>query len=215
MLGIDSFSILETVLKGMMVGIIVSAPMGPVGMLVVRRTLMKGRNYGFATGLGAAFSDIFYAVITGIGLGYVLSFIHDEKSQFVLRIVGSALLFLFGFFAYRTKVKEAHAPSNKKGNLMQNCATGFLLAVSNPLIIFMFMALMARFDFVSGTDWHVELLGYAAVFFGAALWWSLLTTTLKNSVQRFGINIVYAFNRILGIIVMVVAVLTLIYTLLK
>ncbi len=213
MLGIESLHTIDVILNGLIVGIIVSAPMGPVGMLVVRRTLMKGRNYGFATGIGAAISDLFYSIITGIGMGYVMSFLHDETTFFLLKVVGSVLLVLFGWHAFRTKVKEAPAASNRKGNLLQNCATGFLLTVSNPLVVFLFMALMARFDFISHTSVHEEVMGYLAVFGGAVSWWFILTTGIKKAIQRFDISYVHMLNRILGVGVMIAGAIGLITTL--
>ena len=73
---VDQISILETVVKGLIIGIVASAPMGPVGVLCIQRTLNKGRIYGVVTGLGAAISDIIYALITGYGLSFIYDFIH-------------------------------------------------------------------------------------------------------------------------------------------
>ena len=67
------FNILNTIFKGLIIGILASAPMGPVGILCVQRTLNKGRWYGFVTGLGATASDLFYALITGLGMSFVYS----------------------------------------------------------------------------------------------------------------------------------------------
>ena len=80
----------------MLVGIVASAPMGPVGVLTVQRTLNKGRWYGFATGCGAALSDLIYAVMTGLGMSLVMDFVERPTTIFYLKIVGSILLFCFG-----------------------------------------------------------------------------------------------------------------------
>ena len=99
-------NIVDLVFKGMLIGMIASAPMGPVGILCVQRTLNKGRGYGFATGLGAAVSDIIYAGITGFGMAFVMDFINNEQNKFYLQIIGSVLLLAFGvglfiFFIYK------------------------------------------------------------------------------------------------------------------
>lgn len=73
--------LLELILKGLLIGIIASAPMGPVGILCIQRTLNKGRWYGFVTGVGAAASDIIYALITGLGMSFVMDFIRRVFGQ--------------------------------------------------------------------------------------------------------------------------------------
>ena len=84
------------ILKGLLVGIIASAPMGPVGILCIQRTIQKGRPYGIVTGAGAALSDIFYALITGLGMSFVMDFIGEKQNIFWLKLAGSVMLFIFG-----------------------------------------------------------------------------------------------------------------------
>ena len=77
--------------KGILIGIIASAPMGPVGILCIQRTLNKGRWYGFVTGIGAAISDIIYALITGFGMSFVMNMVNNSRYQFLLQILGSIM----------------------------------------------------------------------------------------------------------------------------
>ena len=92
-------NIFDIVFKGLLIGIIASAPMGPVGVLCVQRTLNKGRWYGFVTGCGAALSDMIYAGITGLGMGLVVDFVSNDTTRFYLQIAGSIMLLLFGSIA--------------------------------------------------------------------------------------------------------------------
>ena len=92
----QSVNVLDLALKGILVGVIASGLMGPVGVLCIQRTLKKGRWYGFATGIGAAVSDIIYAMITGFGMSFVMNIITNERNLFYLKLVGSVMLFLFG-----------------------------------------------------------------------------------------------------------------------
>ena len=78
--------LLELILKGIIIGIIASAPMGPVGILCIQRTLKKGRWYGFVTGIGASLSDIIYALITGLGMSFVMDLITNPTNKFWLQI---------------------------------------------------------------------------------------------------------------------------------
>ncbi|MCF0196212.1 MAG: LysE family transporter [Bacteroidaceae bacterium] len=214
MFSIEPTHVLDLIIKGLLVGIIASAPMGPIGVLVVRRTLVKGRAYGFVTGLGAALSDIIYALMTGIGMSFVMTFLEKETSVFWLKVLGSIVLFVFGLHAFRNKVKEMPGGSSNKGTLWHNALTGFLLTVSNPLIVFLFIGLFARFDFISGTNYFEQVIGYTMVFAGALLWWICLTTAINTVRQRFNTSYVELFNRLLGLLVMAASLIGLIYTLL-
>ena len=86
------------VIKGLLVGIIASTPMGPVGILCVQRTIRKGRIFGIVTGAGAALSDIFYALVTGLGMSLVMDFMDDKENLFWLKLIGSIMLFIFGIY---------------------------------------------------------------------------------------------------------------------
>ena len=117
--------ILNFISKGMLIGIIASAPMGPVGVLCVQRTLNKGRWYGFVTGIGAAVSDMIYAAIAGFGMSFVMDFLGNQETRMYLQIVGSLLLFAFGLFTWRSDpTKKIHQSGNGKGTLAQR-ADGF------------------------------------------------------------------------------------------
>src|SRR5574344_2816228 len=96
----QSVTILDLVLKGMLIGVIASAPMGPVGILCIQRTLNKGRWYGFVTGIGAALSDIVYALFTGLGMSFVMDFVNNAQNKFYLQISGSLLLLVFGVYGF-------------------------------------------------------------------------------------------------------------------
>lgn len=86
--------------KGIVIGVLVSAPMGPIGMLCIQRTLNKGRWHGFVTGLGAALSDVIYAALTCLGMGVVVNFV--EANQAPLQLMGSIVLGLFGYYIYQS-----------------------------------------------------------------------------------------------------------------
>ena len=90
--------ILNLILKGILIGIIASAPMGPVGVLCIQRTLNKGRWYGFVTGIGAAVSDLIYAMITGLGMTLIMDLVTNGQNRFFLQIMGSILLMAFGVY---------------------------------------------------------------------------------------------------------------------
>lgn len=211
MTGITIVDMLEMLAKGVLIGILASAPMGPVGVLTVQRTLVKGRWYGFVTGVGAACSDFVYALLTGIFMGFAMSFAESPWAVRWLRLLGSVVLLLFGVYFYVWKPAPAVRPSGKVGTLAHNMLTGFLVTGSNPLIVVFFLVLFARFGFVpDGHPLHM-VAGYAGLIAGALLWWYLLTAVLHRIRNRFSMDKVHLLNRCLGILVMLVAMGGLVY----
>ena len=215
MLWIESVNAIDLAVRGMVVGIVASAPMGPIGVLTVQRTLNKGRWYGFATGLGAALSDLFYAVATGLGMSLVMDFIERPTTVFYLKIVASILLFCFGAYTYYSKPTKVHKPSGKRGTLWHNMVTGFAITFSNPLIIFLFLALFARCGFVVPDHPVEQALGYAGVLTGAIVWWLCLTTALNRIGSHIDMGTIRLLNRLLGLLVMVASTVGFFYTLFR
>lgn len=192
------YHILELVIKGMIIGIIASAPMGPVGILCIRRTMRKGRVYGLVTGLGAALSDIFYAIITGIGMSFMMRIIDNDQYNFWLKLLGGIMLFLFGVWTLRSDPKKIARPNrNKKGNgtYFQNFVTGFLLTLSNPLIILLFIAVFNIFSFVIPNNIIGMSAGYISIVIGAMIWWYGLTLVIAKAQNNFGLRGIVRLNQ--------------------
>ncbi len=206
-------SYIEMIIKGLIIGIIASAPMGPVGILCIQRTLNKGRWEGFATGVGASLSDIIYAIITGFGLKFVIDIIEDPVIALWLKTIGGLLLFLFGIYTFMSKPKETvKAVKRNKGTLLQNFLTGFAVTVSNPLIIFLFVATFAMFTFIIVENFIAQIIGYIFIVVGAMLWWYVLTWLVDKVRNNYNMRIIWIINKTIGIAVMIGAVLMILYT---
>ena len=205
-------TIISIIFKGMLIGIIASAPMGPVGVLCLQRTINKGRWYGFVTGCGAALSDLFYALITGYGMSFVFDYV--SNNIFYLQLFGSILLLIFGIYTFSSNpVKALRAPSGKKGSYMHNFLTAFLVTLSNPLIILLFIGLFAHFAFVEVGELVINTVtGYVSIVAGALLWWFILTTGVTKVRSQFNLRGIWMLNRVIGVIVIIVALVGLIIT---
>ena len=200
-------NIVDLVLKGMLIGMVASAPMGPVGVLCVQRTLNKGRWYGFVTGIGAAVSDIIYAGMTGFGMAFVMDFINNEQNKFYLQIIGSVMLLGFGIFTWRSDpTKNMHQSGKQRGTMWYNTWTAFLVTFSNPLIIFLFMGLFAQFAFVIPDRPAEMLVGFASIVGGALLWWYGLTWLVDKVKNIFDENGIRIINQIIGAVVIIFSV---------
>lgn len=211
---IEQVTILDLLVKGLVIGVVVSAPLGPVGVLCIQRTLNKGRWYGFVTGLGAALSDICYALITGYGMSFMDEFL--TRNQVLLQIVGSIMLFVFGLYTFRSNPVQSIRPvSSQKGTYLHNFVTSFFVTFSNPLIIFLFIGLFARFSFVMpGSELGFQLVGYLAIVMGALLWWLGITYFVNKVRTHFNVRGIWMLNRVIGSVVMLASVFSLIYTIL-
>jgi threonine/homoserine/homoserine lactone efflux protein len=206
-------NILDFIFKGMMIGLIASAPMGPTGVLCVQRTLKKGRWYGFVTGVGAAASDIIYAGITGFGMAFVMDFINDQQNRFYLQIAGSLMLLAFGWYTYRTDpTRKMHQSSQDKGTLTYNLVTAFFVTLSNPLIVFLFMALYAQFAFVLPDHPFEMLVGFLSIVGGALLWWWGLTWLVDKIRTKFDENGIKIINQVIGVAVIIGSIIMLLGT---
>lgn len=206
--------ILELIIKGIIIGVAASAPMGPVGILCVQRTQKKGRWFGFVTGIGAAASDLLYALLTGAGMSFVIDLINNPVNKFYLQLVGGIMLLVFGLLSFFSNpLKKAHQGGQKKlGTLWHNGVTGFLITLSNPLIMLLFMALFAQFNFVHPHEPSLMILGYAAMLFGALLWWYGLTWLIDKIRTKFDQTGVIIINRIIGSCVIIFSIVSLVGT---
>lgn len=194
--------ILEVILKGVVIGICASAPMGPVGILTVQRTQKKGRWYGFVTGVGAAISDLIYAMITGFGMSFVMDFINNPSYKFYLQLCGGFMLLGSGLYSFfNNPLKNVHQSSGKKDSLWNNGVTGFFITFSNPLIILLFMALFAQFAFIIPKHPLEMIIGYSSIITGALLWWYGLTWLIDKIKSKFDEQGVVIINRVIGSVV--------------
>lgn len=201
-------SLFYTIWRGVAIGILISAPMGPVGILCIQRTLNKGRKTGLYTGIGAALSDLIYCILTGFGLSFIEEFL--ERNQNIIQLAGSVLLIAFAVYLF--KKNPASSLKTPQGGIEQvsphkNILGGFLFTFSNPLILFLIIGLFARFNFsIPEISFYYYIAGYAAIFVGAVIWWQFVTFTVNKLRSHFNLRSMYLINRIIGVIILIFAV---------
>lgn len=179
--------------------------MGPIGMLIIQRTLSKGRWPAFFTGIGAALSDLLYCLLAGFGLSFITDII--ERHQFALQVFGSIVLAAFGLFLFRKNptrtLKTAEVDSR---SYWSDFISGFFLTVSNPLILFFIIGLFARFNFILPEFLIFHYIwAYLMIFGGAMIWWYLVTFLVSKLRSRFNVRSLWLVNRIVGTVLMVMA----------
>jgi threonine/homoserine/homoserine lactone efflux protein len=201
---------ISTIIEGITIGLCTSIPVGPIAILIIQRTLQKGRMHGFTSGLGAATSDTFYALLAIVGLSVVLSFI--EENKLIIQIIGSAIMVIFGVYIFfQNPAKNIEKSKTDKSSYWQEYLTAFFLTLSNPLMIFLYIGLFAQYNFISSESHFIEIaIGICSVFLGAALWWFLLTLLASVFRKRFNIRGLWILNKATGILISVLALVALI-----
>lgn len=198
--------ILYIIIRGLAIGILVSAPMGPIGVLCIQRTLNKGRWSGFFTGVGAALSDMLYCILTGLGMSIAIEFIETNKN--ILQAVGSVALLIYAIYLLRKNpAGSLKASQPKKVSYHQDFITGFLLTFSNPLILFLIISFFARFNFLL-PEYHFYhyLIGFSFIFIGALFWWFIITYFVNKVRTHFNVRSMWLVNRIIGIIILIMSI---------
>lgn len=201
--------IMRVIVAGLSIGILISAPMGPIGMLCIQRTLNKGRAAGFFTGVGASFSDLFYCLLTGLGMSFVINFI--EEHQIALQIFGSIVLLCFGIYIARknpSKMIKSKGGMPIRSNYVQDLVTGFLFTFSNPLIIFLIIGLYARFNFLTNiTAVYGYVIAFLSIIVGALGWWFVITYFVSKVRGRFNVRSMWLINIIIGSLICLMSVI--------
>lgn len=195
-----------TIIWGILIGIFVSAPLGPIGVLVIQRTLNKGRHAGLMTGLGAAVSDVLYALISGLGLSIIVDFITSNEAA--LQIVGSVVIFIVGFYLWKKNpLQDLNTANVSNTSHATYFATGFLLTLSNPLIIFFYLALFARTNFMlEASNWGHYVIGYLSVATGALIWWFFITWIMNKARNHFKIRSLFLVNKVIAVVMILVSI---------
>lgn len=198
-----------TLLKGIIIGIIISAPLGPVGILCLRETIHGGRREGLLTGIGATLSDVLYGFVVYWGVGLVLDFVIQYDPH--LRIIGGIIILIFALLLYqrsRQTVKQTPTQRLSKIHGLRKVTTAFFVTVANPFIMLLILPLYTRFQFVRetptpGLELFVALLGLAM---GCMIWWYILTAIVRFIMERTGHGGIRVISRIIACILGVIGV---------
>jgi threonine/homoserine/homoserine lactone efflux protein len=159
--------------RGLLVGLGIAAPVGPIGLLCIQRSLDHGRLHGFVSGLGAATADAAYGLAAAFGLSAVSSFLAGGRIW--ITVIGGAVLVWFGLCAWRARLKEAPA-SRPRSSLLFDYLSVLGLTITNPMTILFFSAVMAGLAGAGQTSGAMTGLWLVAgVFLGSAGWWFLLS----------------------------------------
>jgi threonine/homoserine/homoserine lactone efflux protein len=185
---------LELLIKGVLAGFLIAAPIGPVNVLCVSRTLSKGWKSGFVSSLGAAAADALYGLIAGVSLNFVIRFFIRE--EFWIRLFGGSFLILVGILYY---FKRPRLPQSEGG--MEESGSAFLLALANATEALSFIALLAALGITRHRPPWLTILLVSGIFCGSLLWFTILITLAHRVRDRFNEGAMLWLNRIAGLLI--------------
>ena len=190
---------IHILLKGLIIGLSIAVPVGPIGILCIRRTLAQGRMNGVLSGLGAATADALYGAIAGFGLTFLSNFLIGQRIGF--HLIGGGLLCIIGAKTFFSKPAEPGAPI--EGDSLWNAYLSiFFLTLTNPMTILFFAAVFAGLGVVGASDHYVSTgILVLGVFIGSAMWWLILSGFTGILQGLFNFKRLQWLNRISGLII--------------
>jgi threonine/homoserine/homoserine lactone efflux protein len=201
--------LIEILLKGILLGLAVSMPLGPIGIILINRTIKRGMLSGFFSGLGLASADTLLAVLAALGFNVILSFINQER--FIISVIAGLIIIVIGLKIFLSNpVKDIRNREKANKSLWRDYYSVFVLSITNPYTIFIFVA------FFSGV--HIngnvkpELVPFfliPGVLIGTITWWFFLSYFVSRFKKNIRLRVIVRVNKVAGIVVIVIGVLVL------
>jgi threonine/homoserine/homoserine lactone efflux protein len=194
-------------IKGLIIGFSIAAPVGPIGLLCIRRTLSEGRLAGFLSGMGAASADMFYGAVAAFGLEAAQDLLVGQSNW--LRIVGGIFLLYLGGRTFFSKPVEGKMEHRAVG-LFGAYLTTFLLTITNPITILSFIAIFAGLRLAeTGPHYLSASMMVLGVFLGSAAWWLMLSMGVGLLRKKLTPSLLSWVNRMAGVIIFSFGILSL------
>jgi threonine/homoserine/homoserine lactone efflux protein len=204
------FHFLEIIFKGIILGLTISVPPGPGGILLVNRTIKRGILSGFFSGMGLATADTILAIFAGLGFTFVISFFQDEK--LIIGFIAGIVIIAVGIRIFTTNlVKEFRRRDKGNKTLLRDFLSVLVLSLSNPFTIFVFVAFFSGINLSSEIRPQlVPFLLIPGVFIGTLSWWfglSIIVSRFKKNIKLRGIVKV---NQVAGIAIIIIGIVVLV-----
>jgi threonine/homoserine/homoserine lactone efflux protein len=187
-------------IKGLVIGFAMAVPIGPIGILCIRKTLAEGRSRGMVIGIGAATADMLYSSIAAFGLTFVSNTLFNQRVW--MKLVGGALLLFLGIKTFRAQPRDPQLHF-KAGGVLGSYLSTVLLTLTNPLTIFAFIAVFATFGLNKDLGVFSASALVGGVFTGSFLWFLTLSTGVKFFRKRLNVPRLQWVNKIAGILIII------------
>lgn len=195
----------DLIIKGIIFGFAVAAPVGPIAVLCMQKTLNKGFISGIVSGLGSAFSDLFYAIIAGFSLTFISDFL--VHNQFSIRIGGGIILIFMGLkIAFTDTGKQVRKHRREGNKLFTDFVTTFFLTITNPSTIIAFIAIFSGTQVIhpDSSNLSISILVFS-VFLGAVIWYFILVGIIYFFKKKIRLKHLWWINKITGVLIVLFA----------
>lgn len=187
---------LQLLLKGFFIGLSIAAPVGPIGVFCINRTLSGGFAVGLISGFGAALADAIYGCVAGFGLVSVSRFLMNYQNP--IQLVGGAFLIYLGLKTFLTS-KSPRALADRANSLWQDFSSSFFLTLTNPATIISFIAIYSSLGIVDHDSNYLEaMIIVMGVFSGSLFWWFFLSAAISKIKHKLSQNLLIWINRLSG-----------------
>lgn len=194
----------ELVIRGIIIGLLASIPLGPIGVLCIQRTINKGKLSGFISGMGASVADTIFAAIAGFGLSYITNFIQEQQN--IIEFAGGMLIMILGVkIFFSNPITQIKRNRKKKNNLYEDFFSVLILTLSNLLAaIFLFGALFAAIGGTKATSSPMATIyTVIGVFAGSTFWWYTLSSFVNIFRRKFRLRQLFWMNRLTGVVIII------------
>jgi threonine/homoserine/homoserine lactone efflux protein len=188
---------MELLIGGIVVGLMIAVPVGPVNILCIRRTIGAGWRSGVISGVGAAAADMLYGGIAGFSITLVIQFLVRE--QFWIRLFGGILLVAIGIWYFFKRPTALDAGLQDRESAYSDIRSTFLLTLTNPTTVLSFLALLAALGMGNPRHWWLTVFLVAGIFCGSMLWWIVLSVIVNHFRDRFNDRLLLSMNRLAGL----------------
>jgi threonine/homoserine/homoserine lactone efflux protein len=201
--------ILLLFLKSMVLGLGVSAPLGPNGMLMVNRTIRKGFLSGFVTGMGVATADTIFAIIAALGFSFVIGFINTQ--EFYIKLFAGIIVAVIGLKLFLSNpIKDIRRKREEHTTHVQDYFSVLLLALTNPFSILVFLTFLPGFNIDFAQPGLFKVVIILGVFLGASAWWFGMSYAVTHFSRNLRLRSIVTLNKISGSIIIFIGVVVLI-----
>lgn len=186
------------IIVGIIIGIIVVFPIGPLGIIALQRTINRGWKIGFFSGVGAAVSDLVYSSAAIFGISFVDDFI--IKHKYLINQITGTLFLIVGINIFINAAVSKDIEEEERKEIMHPALSNFLLGLSNPMTFLIFLSIFTKMKLENGEPLH-NLILVISIFTGSVLFWIITSKFVNNSKSNFKIETFYMINKVIGVII--------------
>jgi threonine/homoserine/homoserine lactone efflux protein len=201
---------IELIFKGIIIGLTVSVPLGPAGIVLVNRTIKRGILSGFFSGMGVAAADTILAIVAGLGFTFIITFFEDEK--IIISVIAGIILIGAGIKIFVSNpIKEFRKNEPGKKSLLRDFISVLILSLSNPLTVFVFVAFFSGINVNNTVKPHmVPFLLVPGIFLGTLGWWVFLSWFVNRFKRKIKLRGIVRVNQVAGLLILLLGVVLLI-----